>query len=41
MASPVQTVIKDVRRAREITGVLTKHGFHALVRRIGIGAGDD
>lgn len=41
MASPVKTVIKDVRRAREITGVLTKHGFHALVRRIGIGAGED
>lgn len=41
MASPVQTVIKDVRRAREITGVLTKHGFHVLVRRIGIGSGEE
>ena len=41
MASPVQTVIKDIKRAREITGVLTKHGFHALVRRIGLGAGED
>ncbi len=37
MVSPVQTVIKDVKRAREITGVLTKHGFHALVRRMGMG----
>lgn len=40
MASPVKTVIKDVKRARDITGVLTKHGFHALVRRIGIGSPD-
>lgn len=40
MVSPVKTVIKDVQRAREITGVLTKHGFHALVRRTGFGPSD-
>ena len=38
MASPVKTTIKDIRRLREITGVLTKHGFHVLVRRLSFGA---
>lgn len=38
MASPVKTAVKDLRRLTDITGVLTKHGFHAVVRRIGLGA---
>ena len=38
MAGPVKTTIKDIKRLREITRVLTKHGFHALVRRLSFGA---
>ncbi len=37
MASPVKTAVKDIKRLRDIAGVLTKHGFHAVVRRIGLG----
>jgi ubiquinone biosynthesis protein len=40
MESPVKTAVKDIRRLREITAVLTKHGFHAVVRKIGLGGGD-
>jgi ubiquinone biosynthesis protein len=39
MVSPVKTAVKDIRRLREITAVLTKHGFHAVVRKIGLGGG--
>lgn len=38
MAGPVTTTIKDIRRLREILSVLTKHGFHVLVRRLSFGA---
>lgn len=41
MVSPVKTAVKDIRRLREITAVLTKHGFHAIVRKIGLGGGAD
>jgi ubiquinone biosynthesis protein len=41
MVSPVKTAVKDIRRLREITAVLTKHGFHAIVRKIGLGGGGD
>ncbi|MEM1349315.1 MAG: AarF/ABC1/UbiB kinase family protein, partial [Myxococcota bacterium] len=37
VASPVKAAVQDIKRLREITRVLTKHGFHALVRRIGLG----
>jgi ubiquinone biosynthesis protein len=35
MLTPVKTAVKDVMRLREITGVLTKHGFRAAARRLG------
>lgn len=41
MPGPVKTTIKDIRRLGDITGVLTKHGFHAVVRRLTPGSGDD
>lgn len=41
MASPVRTTIKDIRRLGDITGVLTKHGFTAVVRRLTPGFGED
>jgi ubiquinone biosynthesis protein len=36
MVSPVQTVAQDLGRLREITSVLTRHGFHALARSAGL-----
>lgn len=41
MPGPVKTTIKDIRRLGDITGVLTKHGFHAVVRRLTPGSSDD
>lgn len=41
MASPVKTTIQDIRRLGDITGVLTKHGFHAIVRRVSGEADED
>ena len=38
MAGPVKTTIKDIIRLREIVRVLTRHGFHVLVRRLSFGA---
>lgn len=35
MLAPVRTAVKDVLRLREITRVLTKHGFKAVARRLG------
>src|SRR5690554_21215 len=37
MVSPVKAAVKDIRRLREISGVLTRHGFSAVARRIGLG----
>jgi len=44
MVSPVKTVAQDLGRLREITSVLTRHGFSALARSMGLGRfveGDD
>jgi ubiquinone biosynthesis protein len=37
MVSPVKAAVKDIRRLREISGVLTRHGFSAVARRAGLG----
>ncbi|MFW5967181.1 MAG: ABC1 kinase family protein [Persicimonas sp.] len=37
MVSPLKTAVKDIRRLREISGVLTRHGFSAVARRAGLG----
>ncbi|QDG50806.1 AarF/ABC1/UbiB kinase family protein [Persicimonas caeni] len=37
MVSPVKTAVQDIRRLREISGVLTGHGFSAVARRAGLG----
>ncbi len=37
MVSPVKTAVQDMRRLREISGVLTRHGFSAVARRAGLG----
>lgn len=37
MVSPVKTAVKDIKRLREISGVLTRHGFSAFARKIGLG----
>lgn len=37
MVSPVKMAVKDIRRLREISGVLTRHGFSAVARRVGLG----
>ncbi|AWV89678.1 ABC1 kinase family protein [Bradymonas sediminis] len=37
MVSPVKAAVKDIKRLREISGVLTRHGFSAVARRMGLG----
>jgi ubiquinone biosynthesis protein len=37
MVSPVKTAVQDIRRLREVSGVLTRHGFSAVARRAGLG----
>lgn len=37
MVSPVKTAVQDIKRLREISGVLTRHGFSAVARRAGLG----
>jgi ubiquinone biosynthesis protein len=37
MVSPVKTAVQDIRRLRQISGVLTRHGFSAFARRAGLG----
>jgi ubiquinone biosynthesis protein len=45
MVSPVKTAVQDIRRLREIAGVLTRHGFDAFARSAGlerfVGDGDE
>ncbi|MFB6263367.1 MAG: ABC1 kinase family protein [Bradymonadaceae bacterium] len=36
MVSPVQTAVQDIRRLREISSVLTRHGFDAFARSAGL-----
>ena len=36
MVSPVKAAVQDIKRLRDITGVLSRHGFHAVVRRAGL-----
>lgn len=37
MLAPVKTAVQDIRRLREITSVLTKHGFKTVVVGSGLG----
>lgn len=37
MLAPVKTAVQDIRRLREITAVLTKHGFKTVVIGSGLG----
>ena len=36
VVSPVKAAVQDIKRLRDITGVLSRHGFHAVVRRAGL-----
>ena len=37
MLAPVKTAVQDIKRLREITTVLTRHGFQAAVMGLGMG----